>query len=43
MSEGPFFSVGKIEYEGPTSKNVLAFKYYNVSYPDSRLLLTEAL
>jgi xylose isomerase len=24
-----FFSIGKIQYEGPASKNPLAFKYYN--------------
>jgi xylose isomerase len=24
-----YFKVGKVQYEGPESKNPLAFKYYN--------------
>ena len=24
-----YFKVGKIQYEGPQSKNILSFKYYN--------------
>lgn len=30
-----YFNVGKIEYEGPQSKNPLAFKYYN---PDEKVM-----
>ena len=33
MSKAAFFQISKIEYDGPQSKNPLAFKHYNAAEP----------